>query len=419
MTSPRTYLHQLNSNLIRLGLEPITKLLASLHNPQHNYVSILVGGTNGKGSIAATVAAILEAGGYRVGLYTSPHLVDLRERIRVNGEMIAEAELDCLIDEVRQHVGEEVSYFEFFTAVAFLYFYRRQVDMAILEVGLGGRLDATNVVKPLLSIISNISLEHQEYLGKRLEDIAGEKGGIIRQGGVCLTAAKQRSVLKKLTEICRERQAVLYRVGKDVVIRCHRDGTFSYQGLQKSYARLFCFLKGRHQMDNAALALAAIEIVAARGWPVSDLALLKGMAAVKWEGRLEVLQAAPQVVVDGGHNLAGIAALCRALQEDFTYRRLILVFGVLSDKNYTKMLKHIAPLAYMVIITRPETERAVPPRELEELAGSYCRQVKVIEQPRQALAKAMKVADKEDLICVTGSLYLVGDIKRDFAGNNT
>lgn len=414
MISPRAYLHQLNSSVIRLGLEPIQNLLSSLHNPENNYACVLIGGTNGKGSIAATLASILQADGYRVGLYTSPHLVDLRERLRVNGEMIAEEELDGLINEVRKQVGEEVTYFEFLTAVAFLYFYCSQVEVAILEVGLGGRLDATNVVNPIISIISNISLEHQEYLGKRLEDIAWEKGGIIRQGGVCLTAAKQKPVLKKLTEICRERQAILYRVGKDIVIRRHRDGTFSYQGFQRSYPRLSCVLKGRHQIDNAALALASIELLAERGWPVSNPAILRGMKMVKWEGRLEVLQSDPQVVIDGGHNLAGITALCRALQEDFTYRHLILVFGVLRDKNFAQMLKRIAPLADMVIITRPDTERAVPPQKLKELAGSYCRQITVIEWPRKALEMAVKMAGKDDLVCVTGSLYLVGDIKRDF-----
>lgn len=414
MISPCTYLHQLNSSIIRLGLEPIKKLLASLHNPQNNYASVLIGGTNGKGSIAATLASILQNHGYRVGLYTSPHLVDLKERIRVDGEMITDVELNDLIDEIRRNVGEEVTYFEFLTAVSFLYFERRQVDVAILEVGLGGRLDATNVVTPVLSVISNISLEHQEYLGRRLEDIAWEKGGIIRQGGVCLTAAKQRPVRRVLNSICQERGARLYRVGKDIRIRRHGDGTFSYHGLQKSYSRLACFLRGRHQISNAALVLAALEVLAEQGWPVSEPAVQEGMKNVKWEGRLEVLQSEPQIVVDGAHNLAGITALCRALQDDFIYRRLILVFGVLRDKNFDKMLKYIAPLAGSIIITRPDTERAVSPHELEELASSCCNDVQVIEQPCIALEAAMKKAGKDDLICVAGSLYLVGDIKRDF-----
>lgn len=415
MTTPCDYLAQLNSSIIRLGLGPVKKLLSSLHNPQRRYASVLIGGTNGKGSIAATTAAIMQAAGYRVGLYTSPHLVDLRERIRVNGDMITGNDLDGLIDEVRGQVGEEVTYFEFLTAVAFLYFYRMQVEVAILEVGLGGRLDATNVVIPVLSVISNISLEHQEYLGKGLANIAREKGGIIPAGGVCVTAAKQTVVREILAGICRDRQAKLYRLGKDISVRRHQNGAFSYQGIKKNYPRLVCSLKGRHQMENTALALAAIELLADRGGlPVSDDAVYRGMQNTRWEGRLEVLQSAPQIIVDGGHNPAGIAVLCRALKEDFSYRRLILIFGVLRDKNFPLMLKKLVPLADMVIITKPETERAVPPSALIELAKLYCEHVEVVAETHQALQRAMAVAAKEDLICVAGSLYLIGEIKKAF-----
>jgi dihydrofolate synthase/folylpolyglutamate synthase len=415
MTTPGDYLSQLNSSIIRLGLGPVRKLLTSLHNPQNRYASVLIGGTNGKGSIAATTAAIMQAAGYRVGLYTSPHLIDLRERIRVNGEMITVNDLDGLIDKVRGQVGEEITYFEFLTAVAFLYFYRMQVEVAILEVGLGGRLDATNVVTPILSVISNISLEHQDYLGKGLGNIAREKGGIIPAGGVCVTAARQKPVREILAGICRDRQSQLYQLGRDITVRRHQDGTFSYRGINKNYPRLACSLKGRHQVENTALALAAIELLADRGGlPVSDEAVYRGMLNTWWEGRLEVLQSDPQIIVDGGHNPAGITVLCRALQEDFSYRRLILIFGVLRDKNFRLMLKKIAPLADMVIITRPDTERAVSPSELTAAARLYCDQVEVVADTRQALCRAMVVAAREDLICVAGSLYLVGEIKQAY-----
>src|SRR3990172_4146234 len=196
MIPPREYLSQLNGSVIRLGLAPVTRLLEYLQNPQDLYASVLIGGTNGKGSIAAMTASILREAGYRVGIYTSPHLVDLRERICINGEMITGEALDALIDEVRGHVREDVTYFEVLTAVAFLHFFRMKVDIAVLEVGLGGRLDATNIVKPVASVISNISLEHREYLGNRLTDIAPEKAGIIKNKGVCITAAKQKPVLR-------------------------------------------------------------------------------------------------------------------------------------------------------------------------------------------------------------------------------
>jgi dihydrofolate synthase/folylpolyglutamate synthase len=415
MTTPGDYLSQLNSSIIRLGLGPVRKLLTSLHNPQNRYASVLIGGTNGKGSIAATTAAIMQAAGYRVGLYTSPHLIDIRERIRVNGDMIAVNELDGLIDEVRGLVGEEITYFEFLTAVAFLYFYRMQVEVAILEVGLGGRLDATNVVIPVLSVISNISQEHDDYLGKGLTNIAREKGGIIPVGGVCVTAARQKPVREILAGICLDRQAQLYQLGRDISVRRHQDGTFSYRGIKKNYPRLACSLRGRHQVENTALALAAIELLADRGGlPVSDAAVYRGMQNTRWEGRLEVLQSDPQIIVDGGHNPAGIAVLGRALREDFPYRRLILIFGVLRDKNFQLMLKKIAPLADMVIITRPDTARAVPPGELTAAARLYCDHVEIVADTRQALCRAMAVAAREDLICVAGSLYLVGEIKQAY-----
>jgi len=415
MTAPRDFLSHLNSSVIRLGLDPIKKLLASLNNPHHNFRSVLIGGTNGKGSIAATTAAILRAGGLRTGLYTSPHLVDLRERIRIDEAMITGEALDDLIDEVRGRVREEVTYFEFLTAVAFLHFSRMHVDVAVLEVGLGGRLDATNVVEPLLSVISNISLEHQEYLGTRLADIAREKAGIIREGGVCITAAKQTVVRGVLAETCRQRRAVLYRLGKDITVRRNKDGTFSYQGLKKNYSGLPCSLVGRHQIENAALALATTELLAARGLVISDEAVSRGMKSTQWEGRLEVLQSAPLVVLDGGHNAAGITVLTRALKQDFTYRRLILVFGVLRDKNYQQMLKKLAPLAQKIIITRPDSERAVPPDEVRIWAKPYCDQVEVVEEPGQALNSALAAADREDLVCVAGSLYLIGAIKKAHA----
>ncbi len=412
MTSPRDYLSQLNSSVIRLGLTPIRRLLESLHNPQETYGSVLIGGTNGKGSIAATIAAILAEAGYSVGLYTSPHLVDLRERICINGQMITWEALDALIEEVRERVGEEITYFEFLTALAFLHFGRMQVDIAVLEVGLGGRLDATNVVNPLVSVISNISLEHQEYLGRRLADIAREKGGIIKESGPCITGAKQRPVREVLAEICRARSTRLYRLGSDIGIRNHRDGTFSYSGLNKQYGSLTLALTGKHQIENAALALGALEVLAERGFPTAEDDIKEGLKKTVWEGRLEVLQTNPQLIVDGGHNAACITALCRSLQEDFSYQRLILIFAALGDKNFPLMLKKIAPLADRIIITRPETDRAVPPEKLCEAARRYHGAVEVAATTRQALKRARVLAGKGDLICATGSLYLVGEVKK-------
>ena len=232
---------------------------------------------------------------------------------------------------------------------------------------------------------------------------------------MCVTAAKQKPVRDILAGICRDRRAKLYQLGKDITVRRHGNGTFSYRGIKKNYPHLACSLKGRHQVENTALALAATELLAERGGlPVGDDAVCRGLENTRWEGRLEVLQSAPQILLDGGHNPAGIAVLARALRDDFLYRRLILVFGVLRDKNFPLMVKKLAPLADRIIITKPETERAVPPSELVELAKLSCGRVEVVAEPRQALQRAMAVAGEEDLICVTGSLYLIGEIKQAY-----
>jgi dihydrofolate synthase / folylpolyglutamate synthase len=415
MQDPLEHLHGLKSVDIRLGLGPISRLLDRLNNPQNAYGTILIGGTNGKGSIAAMVASVLSRGGFRVGLYTSPHLIDVRERIKVNGNMITPKEMNERIEEVKEHATENITYFEFLTAVAFLYFYQKKVDLAVLEVGMGGRLDATNVVTPLASVVSNISLDHREYLGNRLEKIAWEKGGIIKDGGVCITAVKQRRVLKVLEDICSKKGAKVYRLGREIKIDMSCNGFFSYRGMRKKYDRLVCPLKGRHQIENAALAIGVIESVAMKGFEVNDDAVFAGIRDVQWEGRLEIMQYAPMVLVDGAHNEGGASALSNALKEEFSYKKLILIFGVLNDKDYRSMLKKLAPLADRLIITRPNTERAMPPEAIVPVAHPYQKRTEVVENSHEALKRALSVADQDDLVCVTGSLYLVGEIKQLFS----
>ena len=410
------YLSGLSSTVIRLGLGPISRLLERLNNPQQKYETILIAGTNGKGSIAAMTASILSQGGFRCGLYTSPHLIDVRERIRINGRMISPEKMDKIIEEVKKHLLEDVTYFEFLTAVAFLHFYRENVDIAVLEVGMGGRLDATNVVTPAVSVISNISLDHREYLGNHLRDIAHEKAGIIKNGGLCISAAKQKSVIKVLEDICCERRAKLYLIGRDIKVRMHRRCTFSYRGIAETYHNLICSLIGRHQIENAALAIGTIELIVARGFHVDEGAIYRGMKDTPWEGRLEILQHAPMLLVDGAHNPAGVSVLCRALREFFFYKKLILIFGVLNDKDYRAMLNKLVFLADKLIITRPNIDRAVHPQEVAAVAKWYKNQVEIWEKPSEALQRALVMADKEDLICVTGSLYLVGEIKQAFTG---
>lgn len=417
MQDPLERIYGLKSVDIRLGLGPVSRLLDRLHNPYNSYETILIGGTNGKGSIAAMVASILACGGFRVGLYTSPHLIDIRERIKVNQRMIALDEMMELIEEVQERMTESVTYFEFLTAVAFLYFCRKDVDIAVVEVGMGGRLDATNVVRPLVSAIANISFDHEEHLGRSLGSIAREKGGIIKDGGVCITAVTQKSVIRVLEDICRERGAALFKVGGKIKVKELGNGFFSYKGIRKRYERLMCPLKGRHQIENAAVALGVIETVAMKGFSVNDEDVFAGIRDVQWAGRLEILQQAPMVVVDGAHNAAGVSALAKALKNEFSYTRLILIFGVLNDKDYRSMLKKLVPLADRLIITKPDTVRAMLPQEIA--AGvqkwQYNDRIELAESPHEALKRALSIAGLDDMICVTGSLYLVGEIKRIFS----
>ena len=412
---PLEYLASLKGMGIRLGLGPVRRLLKRLGNPQRRFGSVIVGGTNGKGSISSALASILSRGGYRTGLYTSPHLLEFNERIRVDGRAISREELCGAVDEVRQRVEEEVTYFEFATVLSFLHFARSRVDWAVLEVGMGGRLDATNVVDAEVSVISNVSLEHREYLGDRLADIAGEKAGIIREKGRVVTAAAQKAVLEVLESAAREKRARIFRVGRDIRVRAAGGDGFSYRGLRRSFSRLPLPLRGRHQMINAACALGAVELLGEAGVVLDDRAVAEGLSRWRWEGRLEVLRHRPTVIVDGAHNPAGASALRRALKDHFPGRRTILVFGVLADKDYRAMLARLAPAADAILLTSPAEERALPALSLADAAAFRGKPVEVIPDSGQALRRALAFAGEEDLVCVTGSLYLVAEIKNMFS----
>lgn len=412
---PYKYLESLNINKMRFGLKAIKALLLNLGDPQKSYQTIIIAGTNGKGSTAAMTASILQSAGYRVGLYTSPHLVDVRERIVVNGRKISHKDFNRLIEQVRRHVTHPVTYFEFLTAVAFLYFQNQKIDVAVLEVGLGGRLDATNVCKPLVSVITNIDYDHTAYLGDTLESIAREKAGIIKRNGVCVTAAKQKIVLKVFEDICLHRHAKLYCFGRDIKIKKHK-AELAYQGVRRSLKNVTIPLRGEHQLSNCALALATIELCERKGIHVEDKAIYQGLANTHWEARLEVLQEKPLFILDGAHNPAGIDALCRSLKRDFSFRRLILLFGALADKEYRRMLAKIVPLTSKIILTPINTSRAVPVNDLRKSVNQMGYVAMTTGNVQQAIEHALAMAGKQDLICATGSFYLAGEIKQLFLG---
>ncbi|MCX5849598.1 MAG: bifunctional folylpolyglutamate synthase/dihydrofolate synthase [Deltaproteobacteria bacterium] len=445
-----TYLESLNVDKMRFGLKAVTGLLSRLENPQNSYKAITIAGTNGKGSTAAMTASMLHKAGYKVGLYTSPHLVDVRERIVVNGNKISQKEFNRTIAYVKDKMKQPVepvrqeskspllnstsrrlqkafnprrepgafcsgiTYFEFLTAVAFVYFQNQKVDIAVLEVGLGGRLDATNVCKPLVSVITNIAFDHTVYLGDTLESITCEKAGIIKQNGICVTAAKQKKVLDVLKEVCRRRHTTLYSLGHDIKIKKQNDGFLTYQGLNRNLKNLTIPLQGDHQLSNAALALASVEICETKGFIVDDTAIYAGLKNTHWEARLEVLQKDPLFLLDGAHNPAGIDVLCRSLKKDFSYCRLIFIFGALTDKDYRRMLKKIIPLASIIILTQINTKRAVPVNDMVETVAKMGYPAIVTENVKQAIERAQALAGKQDLICATGSFYLAGEVKQAF-----
>jgi len=413
-TNSYSYLESLNVDKMRFGLKSIAELLLRLGHPQKSYKTIIIGGTNGKGSTAAMTASILHSAGYKVGLYTSPHLVDVRERIALNGRKISRNDFNRTIAYVKDRLGQPVSYFEFLTAVALVYFQNKKVDIAVLEVGLGGRLDATNVCNPIVSVITNVAFDHMDYLGDTLESIAREKAGIIKRYGVCITAAKQTTVLNVLKDVCLRRRAKFYSVGRDIKIKKEKSGLLTYQGLNRHLKNVKSSLRGHHQLANTALALAIIEICEQKGFYIADQAILLGLANTRWEARLEILHKRPLLVLDGAHNPAGMNALCRALKEEFPYHHLILIFGALADKDYKKMLQEIAPLASRIILTQIKTRRAVPVKDLTKCAAKMGYAAAAAENVRQAIEQALNLADKKDLICATGSFYLAGEIKQSF-----
>lgn len=408
------YLSGLNVDIMHFGLEAITALLARFGNPQNSYKTILIGGTNGKGSTAAMAASILTQAGYRAGLYTSPHLVNVRERIAINGQKIPLRMFKGILAEIQNKVVEPVTYFEVLTAAAFIYFQRRQVDVAVVEVGLGGTLDATNVCVPLVSVITSIGLEHTAYLGNTLAAIAGEKAGIIKPAGVCITGVTQQKVARTLMSFCFQRKSAFYRLGTDFKMVRRANGLPDYLGMHRRLSGLEISLVGGYQLSNAALALAALEIVETNGLVISDSAIRSGLKNTRWAARMEILATRPLFLLDGAHNPAGINVLARALRNDFSWRRLVLIFAVLSDKDYEKMLKKITPLASVVILPPLETGRAVSPRRLADvIKESGCRSI-MVDSVSQAVRLALEMADDRDMICAAGSFYLAGKLKQIF-----
>ncbi len=413
------YLYRLEKFGMIFGLTQVERILNAIGNPHKEIQVIHIGGTNGKGSTAAMMSSILQKEGYRVGLYTSPHLIRFTERIKVNGKEIEEEEVATLAGWMRKEIEtagipSPFTFFDFTTAMALHYFKQKLVDLAILEVGLGGRLDSTNVVDPLISIITNIAKDHEKYLGKSILKIAREKAGIIKKGKPLITAATQPQVLRLFSKVCQEKGSPYFRVGKEFRYVRAEDGDFDYEGLNRKLWSIHLNLKGFHQVINATTALGAMEVLEDLGYRVSTDAMIDGLREVDWSGRLEMVSSSPRVILDGAHNPAGALVLKESLEKEFEYQHLILLIGIMKDKDIQSMLHLLAPLADHIILTQPHTDRATPPSLLKKALGQNGEKAEIVEDLKEAIERGLSLTQEEDLLCITGSLYTVGEARAYF-----
>jgi dihydrofolate synthase / folylpolyglutamate synthase len=422
----------------KFDLAHMRVLLEGMDHPERTFPSVLIAGTNGKGSTAATLASILQASGLKTALYTSPHLVRINERIRVNGGEIPDdvfAALHAEVDRAAERLIEQEelpwhpSFFEMMTAIAFSHFARERVQIAVLEVGMGGRLDATNVVEPLVSVITDISLDHQKYLGNTVREIAREKAGIIRPGGVVVTLPQQPEANDVIGNAILDSgahgvSAVQYvppvspgsceyqvpSTKKDPVLSRYPLHVMGEQILVETP------LVGRHQLRNVALAVAAAEELGRRGLAgISPQTIERGIRDARWPGRFQVLPRRrdwPEVVLDVAHNPAGAWALRSTLSERYGDRPLIFVFGAMRDKAISEMAEILFPLAERVIATRPENPRSASPEEIQQAASRTGAEIETVPDVRLALERARNAAGPQAVMVVTGSIYLVGETMR-------
>jgi len=409
------------------NLRHVEELLNRMGNPQLAARTIHIAGTKGKGSVAAMVAQVLSDSGYKTGLYTSPHLHTLRERISVDGSLISEAEFAAAMAEVKPFIESmkhdsafrQLTYFEALTALVFAYFKKKRLDFQVLEVGLGGRLDATNVARPVICIITPISLDHTQILGNSLEEIAREKAGIIKSGCWVVFSPQPEEAASVITDICREKEAKVVQVGKDVTWHkiggdLHRQ-SLVIKGRTSKY-QVSIPLLGDFQLENAVVAVATLEILASAGFAISAADIAQGLARVKWPGRFQILQQHPTVLVDGAHNVASMRRLMSNIKSYFSYKRIFLVFGTSCDKDIPGIINELVALSPQVIVTRTAHSRAAP---LSTLVAEFTKrgiEPEIRETVAEAISRALSLADRTDIICVIGSLFVAGEALNYFSG---
>jgi len=411
------FLEAFSPSQIRLGLERIEHALALLDHPERRFRIVHVAGTNGKGSTCAFIASCLVSAGFRVGLYTSPHLVRINERFRIDREDISDELLGKRVLEVVQRYPElgsdtpPLTFFEFGTLVALWHFAREQVQLAVLETGLGGRLDATTAARPDVTAITPISFDHMDYLGNTLDQIAAEKAGILKPGVPAVFSRQEPEVLSVLSGRAIQVGAPAYQEGRDYEVTAQRDGHLVYRGVRTSVSDLALGLVGRHQTQNAAVALACLELLRDVGFSTSNAQLREGLREPRWPGRFEQIAWHRPLVLDGAHNPAGIEALVTALADFYPGHKIHLIFGVLRDKLWEGMISRLFPVCASVLLVDVPSPRSLHPSEYLARAKEVCPETSVASSPAEALAAAEAKAGSDAVLVGAGSLYLIGALK--------
>ncbi|HPS51979.1 MAG TPA: folylpolyglutamate synthase/dihydrofolate synthase family protein [Phycisphaerae bacterium] len=408
------------------SLDRMEKLLKKIGNPHKKIKSVHIAGTKGKGSTSMMLASMLQHCGYKVGLYTSPHICDVRERISINGECIAKPELSALIAKISSHVEQmkkdRPTFFEIFTAIAFMYFADKKIDIAVIETGLGGRLDSTNVIQPEVCGITSISMDHMHQLGNTLADIAREKAGIFKPQIPVISAPQNPIAKRVMKKVASEVKSPLFFAGDEIefsyrVESSRTEGCHTRVCLttpSSKFEHLAVPVLGEHQAINCGLALALLDVLKQKGMKIDDKQALYGLERVYLPGRMEIIKTEPQILVDGAHNAASIKALIRGIGQHIPYDSMVMIFGCAADKDIRGMMEQIATGADKLIFTKSSTSpRAADPHELAEVYAEMTdgRIAQVTNSLKQALEIAYSAVSREDIICITGSFYLVGEAK--------
>ena len=421
-----------HARAMKFDLANIRALSSQMGDPWKKFRSVHIAGTNGKGSTAAITESILRSAGIRTGLYTSPHLEHINERIRIAGANLSDQEFAGAFTRLHQLIEQMLSsgalpahptFFECLTAMAFNVFARANVEIAVLEVGMGGRLDATNIVTPAVSVITQIDFDHEAYLGHSIEQIAFEKAGIIKRGIPVVTSAEDTVALEVIRRRAAELSAPIVEIDRaycvELLASDIRGSRAQISSRENDFdATISVPLPGKFQVRNAVTALATVRLLAQNGVKISDAQIADGIANVRWPGRLEQISAHPDVFLDGTHNPAGARELAAFLDENFAGRKIYLVFGAVRDKSVDEIASRLFPRAAKVFITAPKQSRAISPSALAEMTSDLASNLEVIPEPLDALERAIAAANPDGVVIATGSLYLVGDLRRAWTARN-